>query len=70
MLNIIIRFTYHTYIVSKSDPNSQTTSEGCSTLFSKRKDGDLPDILIIKETVHQDYQGGEIEKRLVWDGSK
>ncbi|CAN7111304.1 unnamed protein product [Brassica rapa subsp. narinosa] len=30
--------------VSKSDPNSQTTSEGCSTLFSKRKDGDLPDI--------------------------
>ncbi|KAH0885158.1 hypothetical protein HID58_061254 [Brassica napus] len=29
--------------VSKSDPNSQTTSEGCSTPFSKRKDGDLPD---------------------------
>ncbi|KAL0786811.1 hypothetical protein Bca101_003057 [Brassica carinata] len=30
--------------VSKSDPNSQTTSEGCSTPFSKRKDGDLPDM--------------------------
>nr|VDD44184.1 unnamed protein product [Brassica oleracea] len=30
--------------VSKLDPNSQTTSEGCSTPFSKRKDGDLPDM--------------------------
>ncbi|KAF8050556.1 hypothetical protein N665_1942s0006 [Sinapis alba] len=32
------------YVVSKSDPNSQTTSEGCSTPFSKRKDGDLLDM--------------------------
>ncbi|KAH0889301.1 hypothetical protein HID58_051730 [Brassica napus] len=30
--------------VSKSDPNSQTTFESCSTPFSKRKDGDLPDM--------------------------
>ncbi|XP_056844572.1 uncharacterized protein LOC130496493 [Raphanus sativus] len=30
--------------VSKSDPNSTSTSEGCSTPFSKRKDDNLPDM--------------------------